>query len=265
MPTHRERVLDQFARKADLFATAPALTDEQTLRLLIDTAGATAQDTMLDVACGAGVLVCAFAQKVKHATGIDLVPAMIDRARALAAEKKLANITWHIGDVLALPFADDTFSLVTSRYAFHHVEHPSRLLAEMKRVCAPGGRLLLADMAASEDAAQAAELNRMEKLRDPSHVCSMSPSALTSLFHEAGLDPAEAHFYRLEFDLDSLLAGSHPLPGDEAKVRGMFERSLYGDTMALKVRRERSRICFSYQIIVLVAVKGERAFSEALR
>src|SRR5262249_13751170 len=149
--------------------------------------GANAQDRLVDVGCGAGVLVCAFAEHVKHATGIDLVPAMIERARALAAEKNIRNVDWQVGEVLALPFPDESFPLVTSRYALHHVEHPKRILAEMKRVCARGGRILVADMAASEDPNKASALNRMEKLRDPSHVRALSAHELHELFRSAGL------------------------------------------------------------------------------
>jgi ubiquinone/menaquinone biosynthesis C-methylase UbiE len=254
--THGERILEQFSKKADLYATAPELTDEDTLRFLIQLSGATQNDTLLDVACGAGVLVCSFAERVKHATGIDLVPAMIDRARTLAAEKNIANVGWQVGDVLALPFPDESFSLVTSRYAFHHVENPGKMLNEMKRVCSRAGRILVADMAAPEDQTKANALNRMEKLRDPSHVRSMSAAELRKLFCDTALIPTRPSFYQIHFDLESLLQGSHPLPGDEAKLRAMLNQTLCEETMGLNVRRESGGIRLSYTIAVLVARKS---------
>ncbi len=92
---------------------------------------------MLDVACGPGLVVGAFARVVRHASGIDLTPAMIDKAREHAAALGLGNVDWHVGNVAALPFADRSFSLVVSRFAFHHFVDPLGVLREMVRVCAP--------------------------------------------------------------------------------------------------------------------------------
>src|SRR5258705_12726254 len=109
---HRDLIVDQFTRQAVPFSTAPGIRDEAALRLLVDTSGAGPDDTVLDVACGPGLVVCAFAEVVRHATGIDLTPAMLERARALAHEEGLANVSWQVGDVLPLPFADASFSVV---------------------------------------------------------------------------------------------------------------------------------------------------------
>src|ERR1044071_1309021 len=172
-PTHREQILDQFTRQATPFNTSAGIKDEAALRLIVEASGAGAEDTVLDVACGGGIVVCAFAPVVRHATGIDLTPAMLERARGLQQERGLSNVTWRLGDVLPLPFPDGAFSIVTSRFAFHHFENPGAVLAEMRRVCAPGGRVMVVDTEASPDPAKAAEFNRMEILRDPSHVRAM--------------------------------------------------------------------------------------------
>lgn len=93
-----------------------------------------------------------------------------------------------MGDVLPLPFPDASFSIVTCRYAFHHFEHPSAVLAEMKRVCQPGGRMVLADVHAAADPERAAAFNRMERLRDPSHVRALPLAEWESLVRQTGLD-----------------------------------------------------------------------------
>ena len=77
------------------FSTAPSIKDEIALNLLVEAAGAGPADTMLDVACGGGLVVCAFAKVVAHATGIDITPAMIERSRQLARDKGLTNVTWN--------------------------------------------------------------------------------------------------------------------------------------------------------------------------
>jgi ubiquinone/menaquinone biosynthesis C-methylase UbiE len=153
---HQERILDQFTRQATPFSTANTITDANALRMIVEAAAPGPGDTVLDVACGGGIIVCAFAPEVKHATGIDMTPAMLDRARALAAEKGVANVSWDQGDVGSLPYADGTFDIVVTRFSMHHFLDPISVLREMLRVCAPGGRVVVVDMYASDEPAKAA-------------------------------------------------------------------------------------------------------------
>ena len=88
-PDNREAILDQFTRQAVPFSTAPGVRDEEALRLLVTASGAGPADSVLDVACGPGLVAAAFARVARHVTGIDLTPAMIDRARALVRERGL--------------------------------------------------------------------------------------------------------------------------------------------------------------------------------
>ena len=160
MRSHRDLILDQFTRQATPFSTASTITDDNALRMIVEAAMPGPGDTMLDVACGGGIIVCAFAPEVKHATGIDMTPAMLDRARQLAAEKDIVNVSWDQGDVGSLPYADGTFDIVVTRFSMHHFLDPVGVLREMVRVCAPGGRVVVVDMYASDDPAKAAEWNR---------------------------------------------------------------------------------------------------------
>ena len=246
-------ILDQFSRQAVPFSTSPGIKDEQALRLIVEFSGAGPEDTVLDVACGGGIVVCAFARVVRHATGIDLTPAMIERARSLQAEQGLSNISWKQGDVLPLPWPDGAFSIVTSRFAFHHFLDPRAVLAEMRRVCAPGGKVVVIDTEASPDVAKAAEFNRMEKLRDPSHVRAMPLTELRGLFPQAGLPAPRGTSYRLEGELEALLGRSFPLAGDADKIREIFAASLGDDRLGIPMAREDARIRYAYPVAVLVA------------
>ncbi len=252
---HRQAILDQFTRQAVPFSTAPGITDEQALSLVVDFAGARPDDTVLDVACGGGNVVCAFARVVRHATGIDLTPAMIEQARARQTQERLSNVTWHVGDVLPLPFPDAVFTIVTSRYAFHHLLDPQAVLREMARVCAHGGTVVLVDVAASPDPAKAAEFNRMETLRDPSHARALSLDELAGLFAGAGLSPPRATSYRLETEVEGLLSRSFPNPGDADRVRGIFRAALEDDRLGIPVRRDGERIRLAYPIAVLASTR----------
>ena len=53
-----------------------------------------------------------------------MTPAMLDRARQLATKQGVRNVDWHRGDVYLLPYAADTFTIVVTRYSFHHLLDP---------------------------------------------------------------------------------------------------------------------------------------------
>ena len=71
MTSHTDIVVDQFTRQATPFANSTAMRDEEALRLLVEFSGAGADDTVLDVACGPGLVVAAFAKICRRAAGID--------------------------------------------------------------------------------------------------------------------------------------------------------------------------------------------------
>ena len=176
--SHQGLILDQFTRQATLFSAAAPITNADALQMIVDAARPGPDDTVLDVACGGGIVVCAFAPHVRRATGIDMTPAMLEQAQRLAQENGLANVDWRQGDVTSLPFEDGSFTIVVTRFSVHHFPDPAAVLREMARVCAPGGRLVVVDMYASEDPAKAAEFNRLERLRDPSHMRSLTLAEL---------------------------------------------------------------------------------------
>src|SRR5467141_2982223 len=159
---HQRLILEQFTKQAVPFSQMQNHSPE----LLLAASGAGPEDTVLDVACGPGLMACAFAKVARHVTGIDLTPAMIEQAKARQQSDGLTNLTWHVGDVQPLPFASASFSLVFTRYSFHHFLDPKAVLAEMVRVCSPGGRVVVVDVFTSNPA-QAEAYNRLEKLRDP--------------------------------------------------------------------------------------------------
>ncbi|HME10056.1 MAG TPA: methyltransferase domain-containing protein [Bryobacteraceae bacterium] len=247
--SHHETILDQFTRQAIPFASAPAIRNTDALNRIVQMAQAGPDDTVLDVACGPGLLVCAFARVVRHATGIDLTPAMLEQARKLQMESGLANITWQQGDVESLPYPDGAFSIVASRFALHHLQDPLAVLKEMRRVCAAGGRMVVADSAPAADKADA--FNRMERLRDPSHVRAFPVEELQRLFAEAGLAEPEVEFYRLEGELEDLLRRSFPNAGDADRIREMFADSVGTDALDMANRERDGKIYYGFPVALL--------------
>jgi ubiquinone/menaquinone biosynthesis C-methylase UbiE len=184
----RRLIVDQFTRMAIPFAELPAHSTEDSIRVVRNAAGVGPDDDVLDVACGPGLLACAFASGARHVTGIDLTPAMIEQAKALMRAKGLSNLTWQVGDVVSLPYPDDAFSVVFTRYSFHHMIDPARVLAEMVRVARPGGRVVVVDVYTTSPE-QAEAYDHVESLRDPSHVRALGFDELEGLFQKQGLEP----------------------------------------------------------------------------
>jgi SAM-dependent methyltransferase len=251
--THSSLIRDQFTRQATPFSTAAPIASEASLKLIVDAAQAGPDDEVLDVACGGGIVVCALAPHVRHATGIDMTRAMLERARTLAAEKGVANVTWREGEVERLPFPDDSFTIVATRFAMHHFLDPAAVFAEMVRVCAPGGRIVVVDTYASDDPAKATAFNRLEILRDPSHARSLTLAELKGLFRTAGLGEPRLSFYELRDTVTNLLARSFPNPGDDKKIVAMFEASITDDSLGIPVQRAGHNLEYAYPVAILAA------------
>ncbi len=253
MPSHRDRILDQFTRQAVPFSGAPAIRNKEILNRIVQWAEAGPDDAVLDVACGPGLLACAFARVVRHVTGIDMTPAMLNQARKIQQEQRLSNLSWQLGDVYALPFDEGQFSIVSSRFVFHHLQDPLAAIKEMKRVCQPGGRVIVADMSPAPE--KAAALNAAERLRDPSHVRAMPVNELRGLFDQAGLPSSHVTGYRMEGELEDLLSRSFPDEGDAERLRSIFADSIADNALDLNTRHEHGKIFYSLPVTVLVARK----------
>ena len=98
----------------------------------------TAEDRVLDIACGTGRGSAVLAEKAGHVVGVDLDPDCIDRARSLPQK----NLTFVCDDACQPGLPDASFDVVTSFETIEHLD-PTRFLAQLRRVIKPGGRLIL--------------------------------------------------------------------------------------------------------------------------
>jgi demethylmenaquinone methyltransferase/2-methoxy-6-polyprenyl-1,4-benzoquinol methylase len=99
-------------------------------------------DRVLDAACGTGDLAIADLKAgAGKVTGLDFSAKMLERART-----KHAAIEWVQGDMLALPFADETFDAATVGFGVRNVENLELGLRELRRVLRPGGRLAILEI-----------------------------------------------------------------------------------------------------------------------
>jgi SAM-dependent methyltransferase len=102
---------------------------------------------LLDAGCGPGSITLGMAAAVApgEVVGLDLSPAMVEQARALATERGVPNVRFDVGDVLALPFPDAGFDAAFESAVLEHVPDPARAVRELRRVLRPGGVVGLRD------------------------------------------------------------------------------------------------------------------------
>jgi SAM-dependent methyltransferase len=150
------------------------------LRSFVAPAG---DERALDAGTGAGTLALALAPLVREVVGVDVVPELLERARAGAP----ANVTFTEADATKLPFEAGSFDLSCSRRTLHHIARPELAVAELARVTAPGGRVFVDDQIAPVDPLAALDLDRFERARDPSHTRTLPDIDLRHLFEANGL------------------------------------------------------------------------------
>jgi ubiquinone/menaquinone biosynthesis C-methylase UbiE len=113
--------------------------------LLCDSIPVHAGERVLDVATGAGNTALAAARRACKVTGVDFVPALLERARERAAAERL-KIEFREGNAEAIPCEDGSFDVVLSTFGAMFAE-PSRAAAELLRVCRAGGKIGMANWA----------------------------------------------------------------------------------------------------------------------
>jgi SAM-dependent methyltransferase len=111
---------------------------------LCEAADVRSGDRVLDVACGNGNALLAAARRGARVTGLDFVPELLQRAAERAWAER-ADVTLEIGDAERLPFADAAFDVVLSTFGVMFAPDHEQCAREMLRVCAPGGKIALAN------------------------------------------------------------------------------------------------------------------------
>ena len=102
---------------------------------------------VLDVGCGPGTITVDLAARVPQGevVGIDAAAGVLEQARQEADRQDRANVRFETGDVYHLAFDDGAFDVVHAHQVLQHLSDPVGALAEMRRVCRPGGLVAARD------------------------------------------------------------------------------------------------------------------------
>ncbi|MDT8700364.1 class I SAM-dependent methyltransferase [Kluyvera ascorbata] len=184
---HEALVKSQFSGQAAAYLQSNVHAQGADLRRLAEWLADDAQARLLDVGCGAGHASFTASPLVAEVTAYDLSEGMLEVVEQEAQKRGMSNISCAQGPAEILPFADNSFDIVISRYSAHHWHDIQAALMEIRRVLKPGGRFILMDIASPGKAMLNVWLQTVEMLRDPSHIHNYSQGEWLSMVNNRGM------------------------------------------------------------------------------
>ena len=209
----KDAVRTQYGAVGDAYVKSAGHATGSDLERMVAVARPVSTDEMLDIATGGGHVARVFAPHVSSIVASDLTPEMLEHTGRAFAEWGVVNVTTQVADAEALPFADASFDIVACRIAPHHFPNPAAFVRNVARVLRPGGQFLLVDSTVPEGE-DGEFFNRFEKLRDPSHVRSMTIAEWTEMLQDAGLSVQAVESFRKRHDFFDWTARSRSSPED---------------------------------------------------
>lgn len=251
--TVTQKNVEQFTQQAADYSRLALNAPSNRRTLLRDALSPTPDDLALDIACGTGAATLALAPSVQRIVGLDATPAMLDEARANQQREGLNNIEWREGDVYNLPFEDGAFSIVLCQSAFHHFARPRDVIAEMARVCRPGGRIAISDVTPAPDKVKA--YDEIEIMRDPSHTHAFTLQELRAL--PEGLPLAESLVQpgiTPHMPFESILRASRPTEHSLDEIRALLREDARtgADHWGFSAKLENDDLMVAYPMSIVV-------------
>ncbi|MDL4772061.1 MULTISPECIES: class I SAM-dependent methyltransferase [Thermomonosporaceae] len=214
------------------------------------------EDVVLEVAAGTGLVSRAIARRVRHATALDLTPAMLAEGKRAADAEGVTNLTFTRGDAVDLPHLDRSFTLVVTRFSLHQVADPAAVVREAARVSRPGAALVIADLV--RPPGLDGDADRIERLRDPSHGTTLTEERIAELVTAAGAEVKRTERFEHVRPLEPWLAMSRTPDEPAAQIRKELEDELAGTGAPTGMRPVRvdGEVCFTHSNLFLQATVG---------
>lgn len=247
---------EQFERQSRSYGKSHILADTSDLEEALDGVLASAGSRGLDVATGGGHAAVFLARRGWNVTASDLSPAMLERARELAAEDGL-GVTTAEHPAEELPYPDASFQIVTCRVAAHHFSDQARFVNEAARVLEPDGYFLLIDGSVPDGEPEAEEwIHGIEKLRDPSHGRFRSPESWSGLVRAAGLEILKCTTVPFKQpDLEWYFETAATSPENRLEVLRRIDSAPDAAQKAFGITREGDKVVWWWPRVALLAHK----------
>lgn len=183
----------------------------------------TGSEVALDAGSGTGSLAFALAPHVGEVVAVDPRVDYLDAGREIAPE----NARFVEGDATALPFGYATFDIAGCLRVLHHVRRPELAVSELVRVTRPGGRVFIADQLGSVDPLRSLEMDRFERLRDPTHQRLLPDADIHGFLDANDLVLITHEVTHERVDLEQRLELAEVPEEDRARMRGLAPGSVF--------------------------------------
>ena len=237
-------VRDSFRDVAANYSKSTFHASSIRLQEVVDLAQPKRGDLVLDVATGTGNTAFALAPHVRRVIGLDLTREMLTEAGRIAAEKKIVNVDWVIGDAEHLPFQDDTFDIYTVRAAPHHFANVDAFIAEAFRVLKPDRDGTFVDCAPPLPARDV--LHEVEVRRDPSHILSLTVEEWVTKLERAGFEVETAQARELDWSYEDWMGNQNIGPQLSAELAELIEASVGEARVQLHPERRDGKLWHAY-------------------
>jgi ubiquinone/menaquinone biosynthesis C-methylase UbiE len=222
----KEIVKRQFDIQAQNFSNWSVTRNEEYMQAYFEFIGFQKGDELLDVACGTGEFSIFCAKRIKAVHGIDISQGMINLAKKQACADGLTNVTFECHDVEHIPCANNSFSVVQCRSAFHHMDAYPRVFKEMLRSCRPGGLLAVQDIMAYDDSRVNSFFEALEKEVDISHHATLPRHEFIDLFNRNQVEIIRSFIVEIELNFNEYLGHAHQSESSLEMIRGMLQKGL---------------------------------------
>lgn len=243
---HNSEIIAQFTQQATPFTKIAGHFDA--IEKLVEISKTTKNDKVLDVASGPGLVAAGFAKAAQHVECFDLTPAMLQQAKKYLIAEGVTNVSFQKGDAMHLPYPDNSFDIVVTRYSFHHFLYPASVLKEIIRVCKKKGHILIADIMMEKEASET--FDHIEKLRDSSHVKALTQMEFTNLFTYYNFDNVSQYRYTVGINLEELLSASSTKEINANEIRRLITSDVGSNKTGYSPNIEQNQIYCSYPISI---------------
>ncbi|WP_394123836.1 class I SAM-dependent methyltransferase [Psychrobacter nivimaris] len=201
--THNHLVNEQFGSQAEMYLKSSVHAFGQEFIEAENLVQQFDSPYVLDLGSGAGHISFYTAPFAQQVTAYDLSEDMLKIVADSAKQKHLDNIITVKGIAESLPFADNYFDVVISRFSAHHWQDVPLALREMRRVCKPNGKVMMIDIIAPASPLCDTFLQTIEVLRDNSHVRDYSSSEWQQMFYQSGFNVSQTKTHKLKLEFNS--------------------------------------------------------------
>lgn len=265
--SNKTQIQRQFGTSAEAYATSSVHAKGASLNRLLALIDLLPTWRVLDVATGAGHTAHTIAPFVERVVASDLTFEMLPIARRLAVDKGRTNLDTVSAEAGQMPFSARSFDLVTCRIAAHHFQNLPAFISESVRILRAGGLLAVVDnivpgsYRTRRESRRTSDIDRyinaFDRLRDPSHVKSLSRDEWLEVFYQSSLRILHQETIEKQLDLDTWAERMNVSQDDWTRLRVMLRQAPSQVTDYFKPRVIGEGILFNLTELILIGTKEQ--------